>query len=113
MLILVVVIIFGFFFLLHFLVLEDARRVFDKMFKPNIHALFIWHSMDMMPPSRRNPLGKHVIVGQNGVAAVLDLERRTRKRSQMKKRLKTRRLQVRYMHLKILRRESKGWSGFS
>jgi hypothetical protein len=56
------------------------------------------HSMDMMPPSRRNPLGKHVIVGQNGVAAVLDLERRTRKRSQMKKRLKTRRLQVRYMH---------------
>jgi hypothetical protein len=36
--ILVVVIIFGCFFCFHFLVLEDARWVFDKMFKPNIHA---------------------------------------------------------------------------
>jgi len=26
------------FFCFQFLVLEDARRVFDKMFKPNIHA---------------------------------------------------------------------------
>jgi hypothetical protein len=35
-----VVIIFGCFFCFNFLVLEDAHRVFDKMFKPNMHALF-------------------------------------------------------------------------
>lgn len=38
------------------------------------------HFMDMMPPSRRNPLGRHVIVGPNGAASAVDLERRTRKK---------------------------------
>lgn len=38
--------------------------------------------MDMMPQRRPKPLEKHAIVGQNGVAAVLDRERRIAKGNQ-------------------------------
>lgn len=56
------------------------------------------HCMDMMLLPRRNHQGRLVIVCQNGAAGVVDLERRTKKQSQMIKRKRTRMLQSRYMH---------------
>ena len=51
------------------------------------------HFMDMMLLSRRKPQGRLVIVGQNGVACVVDPERLTKKPSQVIKRKRTGRLQ--------------------
>lgn len=56
------------------------------------------HSTDMMLLPRKNHQGRPVIVGQNGAACVVDLERRTRNPSQMIKRRRPRIPQSRYMH---------------
>ena len=67
------------------------------------------HSMAMMLPSRRNPQARHAIVCLNGVAAVLDPERKIRKGNQRTTRRRQRvgRCQHKYMHSKILRKELK------
>lgn len=68
-------------------------------------------SMDMMLLSRRNPRGRVATVCLNGVAVVVGLvERRTReegKQRRKRRRQRAGRLQLKYMHLKILRKELK------
>ena len=70
--------------------------------------------MAMMLLSRRRPRARHAIVCLNGVAAVFNRERKVRKgnRRRVRRRQRAGKLQLKYTHLKILRKELKVSNGF-